>query len=276
MIQKLKKPILLVFMVIVSVFAIVPISASAAELSGYIEMDQLQVGDIIGADVEHILDDGYTLTLEAGRHGDYDGVKSEDTVLGDFYFQSGYGTVSFIDYSSGFYYPYDENGNLCEAFIVTAVDHDEKKFTVAGYSEPDNPVLLDRSVQYRYCNGIGYYTRNTPAESTYKVNTGNRKWADNTWYVVTEDVTFEKRIEISGTVNLVLCDGATLTAKQGISVNSDEYGYYNSALNIYAQSRGTGALYAGTTDGTSTTMNDSPQNAAIGGDGYISNGDITI
>ena len=54
------------------------------------------------------------------------------------------------------------------------------------------------------------------------------------WYVVTTDVTINGRVATSGTVNLVLMDGATLTVTGGIDVTS------GNALNIYAQSAGSG------------------------------------
>ncbi|MED9970281.1 MAG: hypothetical protein UFA98_09775, partial [Ruminococcus sp.] len=283
MIQKIKKhvSILLTVLMVFSVFAVVPFAASAAELAGYVMVQNLSVGDIIGGDVQRLYNFNYTLTLEANRYGDYFGKKTEATVTSSFDFTEAHGSdpVCIFDMMNGYnrYYPYDENGNRCEAFIVTAVDHSARTFSLAGYLVPDNPVLLNSSVKYRYCDGTAFHTGNTPAASTYKVDTGNRKWTNNSWYVVTENVTFEKRIEITGTVNLVLCDGATLTAKQGISVNN---GHYNPsgacALNIYAQNGGTGALYAGTANGTSTTMNESPQRAAIGGDDNNTNGDITI
>ena len=47
-----------------------------------------------------------------------------------------------------------------------------------------------------------------------------------------------ERIEINGTVNLILCDDATLDAKQGVNVHED------SELIIWAQDAGTGALNA--------------------------------
>ena len=58
------------------------------------------------------------------------------------------------------------------------------------------------------------------------------------WYVVKGNVTFGPRIEMSGEVNLILCDGATLTAPMGIEVAEDNI------LNIYGQSGDTGTLIA--------------------------------
>ena len=78
------------------------------------------------------------------------------------------------------------------------------------------------------------------------------------WYVVSEDVTVAKRISVNGDVNLVLCDGATLTAELGISVTD------GNSLTIYSQSGNTGALVAKVPSNSKT--ND--LHAAIGGDRY--------
>ena len=59
-----------------------------------------------------------------------------------------------------------------------------------------------------------------------------------TWYMVSSDVTISSRITVNGTVHLILADGKTLTASQGITVSS------GNTLNIYGQTAGTGALNA--------------------------------
>ena len=59
------------------------------------------------------------------------------------------------------------------------------------------------------------------------------------WYVVSEgETTVTSRITVSGTANLILCDGATLNANCGITVNQAD------TLNVYAQSGSTGKLVA--------------------------------
>ena len=75
------------------------------------------------------------------------------------------------------------------------------------------------------------------------------------WYVVSEDATVADRITVNGDVNLVLCDGATLTAEQGISVTD------GNSLTIYSQSGNTGKLVASVPN-----ADGSMYNAAIGGD----------
>ena len=73
-----------------------------------------------------------------------------------------------------------------------------------------------------------------------------------TWYYVSGEVTNSNRIEVSGTVNLILEDGCDFTVSKGIHVAS------GNALNIYAQSvANRGSLSA------DNNVND----AAIGGNG---------
>ena len=66
-------------------------------------------------------------------------------------------------------------------------------------------------------------------------------WTEG-WYVVNDEVTIDEHIELQGEVNLILADGATLTANYGIQVG-------NATLNIYGQSASTGALMASGDDG---------------------------
>ncbi len=54
------------------------------------------------------------------------------------------------------------------------------------------------------------------------------------WYVLNSSFSYGERIVISGDVHLILKDGCTLTAEQGIRINTD------AKLTIYAQSEGDG------------------------------------
>ena len=88
----------------------------------------------------------------------------------------------------------------------------------------------------------------------------NTTWA-NGWYVVTEDVTISSRITVNSTVNLLLCDGATLTCSRGINVKN------GNTLNIFGQVLSTGILIAGPASSSC---------AGIGGDDGQDCGTITI
>ena len=71
----------------------------------------------------------------------------------------------------------------------------------------------------------------TPLESNYTTLPAGT-------YFVGENTTIESRITVKDEVNLILGDGATLTASEGIAVNS------GNTLSIFCQSGGTGALKA--------------------------------
>jgi len=86
-------------------------------------------------------------------------------------------------------------------------------------------------------------------------------WTDGGWYVVSGGATIESRVNVAGTANLILCDGATLTLNNGISVNN------GNTLNIYGQSEGTGSIVA-------TTI--SKRTACIGGNEDRACGTISI
>ena len=69
------------------------------------------------------------------------------------------------------------------------------------------------------------------------------------WYLVSQNVTINERINVVGNVNLVICDGHTVTFEDGIHVPE------GSTLNIYGQANDSGKL---------TAIVDINDNAAIG------------
>ena len=74
-------------------------------------------------------------------------------------------------------------------------------------------------------------------EYTKVINSStNVTWSDGT-YVVDDNVTISGNIKVSGNVNLIICDGKTLTVNGGISGSS----YGVGILSIYTQSVGTTA-----------------------------------
>ena len=114
-----------------------------------------------------------------------------------------------------------------------------------------------RVLTFEQYDGTGLVTSTLPANNDHAVVvTGTlTAMASACWYVVSEDVTVADRIRVNGDVNLVLCDGATLTAENGISVTDGH------SLTIYSQSGNTGALVA-------TVPDIDGLHAAIGGDRY--------
>jgi len=64
------------------------------------------------------------------------------------------------------------------------------------------------------------------------------------WYLASKSMTLSSRMQVTGTVNLVICDGVTITCDDGILCPS------GSALNIYFQSRESGELIANASTNT--------------------------
>ena len=125
-----------------------------------------------------------------------------------------------------------------------------KKFPVyyLKYSfDEDTKTLTSKKT---YCDD---YTEVTSSTTTFS----------NGWYVLSRSQSFDNRITVSGTVNLILCDGCTLNAKKGIELTR------GNTLNIFAQSEGANA---GKLKAKATSNN----LAGIGG-GYLgSSGTVTI
>ena len=108
-----------------------------------------------------------------------------------------------------------------------------------GYLDPTAPIGMQRKT---VLNPVWV------DDNTVEIGTAGK----TTWYFVSGTITKNTRIEVKGTVNLILADGCNFTVSKGIHVPS------SSALNIYAQSvANRGSLTATATD----------HNAAIGGNG---------
>lgn len=95
------------------------------------------------------------------------------------------------------------------------------------------------------------------------VTADNLNWSAG-WYLATGEVTLSGRAAVSGEVNLILADGASLTAPQGIQVPA------GNSLTIWAQSTDE------TTMGKLTATVAGSNVSAIGGNDGQSVGDITI
>ena len=128
--------------------------------------------------------------------------------------------------------------------------------------------------------------------SATEVTESDTTWGDDNndgWYVVNSNVTISNRITVTDDVHLILADGYTLTASQGIHVDESQ------SLTIYGQSVGTGKLTARggfdqagiggnkdqsggtiTINGGTVTANGGYGSAGIGGSGKAEGGTITI
>ena len=70
----------------------------------------------------------------------------------------------------------------------------------------------------------------------------NNTESNTGWYVVDKNVTINNRIIVTGTVNLILCDGAKLIASKGITVEKQN------TFNINGQIGQTGTLLVDAVD----------------------------
>ena len=126
-------------------------------------------------------------------------------------------------------------------FLVTLGAMLGLMLTMAGaaYAEDAENVVEYQEASWDDTNKQVVYT--TKSISTYTKITSEWEghYLDPGWYVVDSDVTIEEFIDITQTVNLILCDGCTLTVSEGISVSES-----TASLNIYSQSAGTGELIA--------------------------------
>ncbi|MBQ8118281.1 MAG: InlB B-repeat-containing protein [Lachnospiraceae bacterium] len=127
-------------------------------------------------------------------------------------------------------------------------DSDTNTFTVGSVSKDPVSYMAWDETEKKLVEKTG-----DDACKEYEVVTADTTaFEDGKWYVVSETVTNNNRISVEEncTANLILCDGATLTANKGITLINE------TTLNIYGQTNGTGTLEITETDA---------YNAAIGG-----------
>ena len=118
-------------------------------------------------------------------------------------------------------------------------------------------------------------------EATILTGSDNSTTLAPGWYAVNSDVTYSGQLQFNlGEVNLILCDGATLTINSG-STNALQV---EGNLTIYAQSGGSGALKTSTTssgihansNGNITINGGNITTSSSNGPGISTIGDITI
>ena len=110
------------------------------------------------------------------------------------------------------------------------------------YSDDTHGVVGDTTVAVRPAGEFSYIG----ADGTEQTHAGCTKLtaagftdvvADGTaWFAANTSFTADRPLQVCGTVNLILCDGVTVTLKKGIYLENE------GTLNIYAQNGGTGTL----------------------------------
>ena len=91
-------------------------------------------------------------------------------------------------------------------------------------------LLMMLTTATAWADGISYLDATGTQQSctTYTTVTNSSTSWSGGWYVVSSSTTIADRITVSGTVNLILTNNATLTASKGITVGS------SATFNIYA------------------------------------------
>lgn len=118
----------------------------------------------------------------------------------------------------------------------------------SAYSKDGKGVVGDTTVAKRPANEYAYIGKDGTAQTQANCTEITESTDDIStpgWYVVKENLTISS-LNISGEVNLILCDGATLTISDALTVEND------AVLNLYFQSNGTGKLTVGNSTGTVT------------------------
>ena len=126
-------------------------------------------------------------------------------------------------------------------------------------------VNAETSVEYidRIWNGSEVTEETNSVTEYITISASTTSWGSagtETWYVLSSDITISSRIEVSGNANVILSDGCTLTASEGIHVTGEN------SLTIYGQSIGNGSLVSTGAD----------RDAGIGGNADEPCGTVTI
>ena len=155
-----------------------------------------------------------------------------------------------------------------EGCIVRFVEVDntliEPKNGVYKFDMPDHEVNL-RAVFCTPKDPVTYLDENGETQTAvyYELFDGTEYELETGWYVLSSDITYSDWLAVSGDVHLILCDGCTMIANNGVRVFGDN------SLTIYAQSADGGA---GKLNAKATTN----LFAGIGGYSNESGGNITI
>ena len=185
-----------------------------------------------------------------------------------------------------------EQGQAAYDAYNTLTDEQKEQITGADIFDDLFAVFNSTTNALATASGVTYLDENgnqQTAESATVVESTTTSWGEG-WYVVNSNVEITARITVNGSVNLILTDGYTLTASQGITVDG------SNSLTIYGQTAGTGTLTATATassaagigggymgaggnitiNGGTVTANGNTQGAGIGGGYYGVGGNITI
>ena len=138
------------------------------------------------------------------------------------------------------------SADTAAALLASGYRYQDDNGKESAYSSDENGVVGNTTVAVRPANEFSYVDANgkeqTQAGCTELTAAGfeGALAGEETWFAANTDITADDLLQVRGTVNLILCDGVTVTLNKGIALN----GQYTqpATLNIYAQSGGTGTL----------------------------------
>ncbi|MBO4682562.1 MAG: hypothetical protein J5618_01740, partial [Bacilli bacterium] len=125
--------------------------------------------------------------------------------------------------------------------------------------ESFNVTVVER-IHYRAWNGTSVVDVEGGCINYTVITESTTTLEDGVWYVLKNNVTIPTRITVNGNAHIILCDGCTLTASEGMTVNAEN------TLNIYGQTAETGKIVA-------TGINNT---AGIGGGANTAGGMVNI
>ena len=132
------------------------------------------------------------------------------------------------------------NAGGTAALLASGYRYQDDNGKESAYSEDGKGVVGNATVALRPANEYAYIDKNgNPAKQTNctEITVSTDDISTQGWYVLKEDITISL-LNISGEVNLILCDGATLTVTSFMNVAA------GSTLNLFWQSAGSGKLTA--------------------------------
>ena len=138
------------------------------------------------------------------------------------------------------------SADTAAALLASGYRYEDENSQESAYSENNNGVVGNTTIAERPVGEFSYIgadgTEQTHAGCTELTADGftGALAGEETWFAANTDITANDPLQVRGTVNLILCDGVTVTLNNGIALN----GQYTqpATLNIYAQSGGTGTL----------------------------------
>ena len=259
-------------LVVVLLLGLLPATAIPVSAAARLSWDELSVGMILEPDTRVNDARGKTVTLAANRYADQFMGDIQST---DFTAVNTTSSLSIeredgsIYVNSESWLPVSQTGVLCTDWIV--LEKSDDAVTLGGYVAPQNDTPFESAViyqRYSFDDGTPMENGTLAAGEGILIDSLESRWADGGFYIASGEVTIPKRVTVDGAVNLILLDGAALTAACGITVNS------GSTLNIFVGS--TGSEIAGSGALNANARGQNSELAGIGGDSYTTGGSVNI